>query len=487
MAIYELQLNSIEESKHRKVRAAMPAALDEEVFRENVGWFVRLRWGVIFVFLLVTAVSRTFPSALDRLGVTPPAAWPLAVVAILFGANLVFRLLGAGSGPGWRVAPATNIWAQIILDLICLTVVVHFVGSTGFAAFLYVIHISLACLFFPPRRSFVVPLLAVFLYGGLIFFEQSGVLAVRNLFASRPGFEAGRWAHALQGCAIMVLLLMVWYVVSRLSEVIREGEKELMAADAELRRTQAERDRFALETTHQLKSPLDSIRSSIALMREGYLGEIPEPLLNVYNRIDRRCTEMSALVMDVLRLSRLRNTRPEEGIHGVIDMGLLLESIVAEMGPSAERRHIHLNRKIQPCQVIGIEPELRMMLGNLLANAINYSHDGGSVTVQCYRADSIVHVTIADEGIGIPEDKLSAVFNEYYRTREALEHNPASSGIGLAIVTHVARRHQVRMHVESRLGVGTSFHLEFCRSPAQSAESGNRPAMQHSAQTGVTP
>jgi signal transduction histidine kinase len=106
---------------------------------------------------------------------------------------------------------------------------------------------------------------------------------------------------------------------------------------------------------------------------------------------------------------------------------------------------------------------------NLLSNAVIYSDENGQVHISCRPApDSGPIVTIADQGIGIPADKLPHIFEEHYRTKEAVRHNKESSGLGLAIVRNVAEMYRIRVRVESRPGFGTKFELTF---PAENESS----------------
>jgi signal transduction histidine kinase len=112
-----------------------------------------------------------------------------------------------------------------------------------------------------------------------------------------------------------------------------------------------------------------------------------------------------------------------------------------------------------------------MMFVNLLSNAVIYSRENGQVRVGCYRGpDSGAVVSIADDGIGIQWDKLPHIFEEHYRTNEAVQHNKESSGLGLAIVKNVAELYGIRIRVESRFGSGTKFELKF---PAPDEGTGN--------------
>jgi two-component system phosphate regulon sensor histidine kinase PhoR len=101
-----------------------------------------------------------------------------------------------------------------------------------------------------------------------------------------------------------------------------------------------------------------------------------------------------------------------------------------------------------------------MLFSNLLGNAVIYSHEGGTVRVRCTPLEpGGAKVEIEDQGIGIPAEKLPRIFEEYFRTNEAVRHNKQSSGLGLAIVRQVAEAHGIHIRVESRPGVGTIFRV----------------------------
>jgi signal transduction histidine kinase len=101
-----------------------------------------------------------------------------------------------------------------------------------------------------------------------------------------------------------------------------------------------------------------------------------------------------------------------------------------------------------------------MLIDNLLHNAINYSYDGGCVAVACRQTDRTTACTvIRDHGIGIPADKLPRVFQDYYRTLEATQHNKTSTGLGLAIVRLVAQAVQATVRIESSPSWGTRVTL----------------------------
>jgi two-component system, OmpR family, phosphate regulon sensor histidine kinase PhoR len=107
-----------------------------------------------------------------------------------------------------------------------------------------------------------------------------------------------------------------------------------------------------------------------------------------------------------------------------------------------------------------------MLLDNLVVNAVSYSHDQGVVRVTCRPvAPGAAEVVVRDHGIGIPGEKLPLIFEDYYRTEEAVRHNRSSTGLGLAVVRQAARELQAIIQVESAPGWGTRFTVQLPGQP----------------------
>ncbi len=164
----------------------------------------------------------------------------------------------------------------------------------------------------------------------------------------------------------------------------------------------------------------------------------------------------------MLQLANLRSAT-EESLQWIeLDLAEVLKWSLAQVQPIAKERMIEIEKKISSSPIVAVEDYMKMLFINLLSNAIYYSQNGGRVYVQCHRmSGEELEVIIEDKGIGIPREKLPRIFEEYYRTNEAVLFNKASSGLGLTIVEHVARTHKIRIRIESQPGVGTKFILTF--------------------------
>jgi signal transduction histidine kinase len=139
---------------------------------------------------------------------------------------------------------------------------------------------------------------------------------------------------------------------------------------------------------------------------------------------------------------------------------------VAALQPQASKRGIAFEADLSPAVVTVVPDHAVMILENILYNAVSYSRDGQKVEVTSRATpDGGAQVVIRDRGIGILPDKLPRIFEDYFRTTEAVKHNRASTGLGLAIVRQSALTGKIGVRVESAADVGTVFSLDFPKSP----------------------
>jgi signal transduction histidine kinase len=256
--------------------------------------------------------------------------------------------------------------------------------------------------------------------------------------------------------------LVVWYLASYLSSMVRQRDLELTETNIRLVAAQEERARHMLATTHQLKAPFAAIYSNAQLLLQGYCGDIPDEAKQVIERITSRSRRLTTEIQEMLQLANLSSTSQRSLPQTKMVSTDLLIWCKSQVDPIARERGVTFKLNIRPVAFVGAEDHFKMLFVNLLSNAVIYSHRNGQVRVSCFKGpDSEPVVTIADDGIGIQPEKLPHIFEEHYRTNEAVQHNKESSGLGLAIVKNVAELYGIRIQVESRFGFGTKFELKF--------------------------
>lgn len=442
--------------------------LSNEILVENIRWFIIFRWAVVAGLILLEIFFLTASETLAWLGVRENQTWPFAISVILSGANFIYIYALDYSKSSRYNSPSINLWIQIIVDLICLSIVVHYVGSTATPApFFYILHIVLACIFFSTIESLMVLVIVVVMYtivlisesGMFIYVYQSIMVGAQAV----PDESLSKGRVLLWMVSLNSLFMIVWYVVSRLSIVVRAHEQHLKEAMEQVKQAQFNKDQYGMLVTHQLKAPLDAIRSKINLINGGYCGEVSPDVKEVLARIDKRGAGMSRLILDMLRLERLKTSVHTREMMEPISVAAVIAKSIDKLEPVANARNVRLDHAIQDFWVAGIPDQVEIILENIISNAVTYSFDNASVeiTSAANSQDATGIVTVTDHGIGIEEKDLPNIFNEYFYSSRAVVHNKSSSGIGLSLVKLAAKNNNIKIRISSVPNVGTTFTIVF--------------------------
>ena len=222
------------------------------------------------------------------------------------------------------------------------------------------------------------------------------------------------------------------------------------------------RQEFTANVSHELKTPLTSISGYAELIETGIAK--PEDVQGFAQKIHVEATRMLQLVNDILQLSKL-DSASETGstpAMEVVDLLDVAKECVERQKLNARRAYISLSYLGESAPVRGSRDLLDELCQNLCDNAIRYNRPGGKVqiTTACSR-DGHCTLTVADNGIGIPKEAQSSVFERFYRVDKSRSKATGGTGLGLAIVKHIARIHGARIKLESRVDEGTTITVTF--------------------------
>lgn len=242
--------------------------------------------------------------------------------------------------------------------------------------------------------------------------------------------------------------------------------------ESEQQRVDAVRRDFVANVSHELKTPI----GALMLLSEAVLGakDDPEEIEKFAQRMQSESKRLSELVKEIIDLSRLQSHDPLVAAYEVDIDEVVKESInLSESAAEARQIEISLNVKSSGV-VIGDRDQLIMAVHNLIENAINYSPEKTRVTVTISDAGELIEVTVADQGIGIPETEQERIFERFYRVDPARSRETGGTGLGLSIVKHVALNHGGEIAVWSKEGVGSTFALRLPRAPQSSLDEGGQ-------------
>lgn len=467
-AVYQLPLDDAS-TDPAETMAAESRDWSEPLLRENAIWFCQLRW-IVVAALATSGVAGFFPDALASVGLVVRPAGPLGAAALLAGLNAIFWRLARASAQGAFPPVRLLLWTQIVSDLLILTAVVHWVDRDLPAApFMYLFHLILACIVFTPGESLMVAVLAAGFYlTGLALESADLIVPASVLVPGAVSGGAGAGPGSLPFFVVPMLLIwaVIWYLASRLAGIVRHRDRELAVTNRRLLASSEERARHMLQTTHQLKAPFAAIHAQTQLLLGGYCGELPAAARTAAEKISTRCLALSRQIQEMLQLANLRSRGQVAPPRRELNLASAIEDVIGRLEPTARQRGIRIEKQVEPVFITAVADHVIMLLDNLLENAVNYSHDGDVVQVTAKpAAPGQAEIVVRDHGIGIPPDKLPRIFEDYYRTDEAVQHNRSSTGLGLAVVRQVAREMRAAIQVESAPGWGTRFTVRLPTSP----------------------
>ena len=237
-----------------------------------------------------------------------------------------------------------------------------------------------------------------------------------------------------------------------------------------LQTTEEVRRRFVSDASHELKTPLASIR----LLADSILqtDEMdPAVVRDFVGDIGSEAERLTRITEHLLALTRLDSL--PAGEEWAVDVARVTERTVALLQPVADAAGVTVEKNLKPgCAVLCTEDDLSQICYNLVENAVKYNYNGGKVFVSVYRDGDQVLLEVGDTGVGIPEEDLPKVFNRFYRVDKARSRAAGGTGLGLSIVRDTVRRHGGWVTARPRSPEGSLFTVGFPRYVLEEDERG---------------
>lgn len=214
---------------------------------------------------------------------------------------------------------------------------------------------------------------------------------------------------------------------------------------------------FVSNVTHELKTPLTSIRGFIDTLKNGAINDekVAKKFLDI---IDIEAERLSDLIGDILILSEIESKRDYEVTEHNVEE--IIQSAIHLLQPKMIEKQIHLNLNIESdLKQFRCNPDrIKQLLINLLDNAIKYTEEG-SITIECYEDNNFLELQIIDTGIGIEEEHHTRIFERFYRVDKGRSRKQGGTGLGLSIVKHIVELYGGTITIESKVQVGTKFNI----------------------------
>ncbi len=297
------------------------------------------------------------------------------------------------------------------------------------------------------RVLFVYGIGMVILFAGAYFIQRRALAGIqRDMLREMDGVRALLEGETEETKAVFPELQPamdhIAYLAMRLNDDLREVSRTLNL-----------REDFVANASHELRSPLTSVMGFAEMLDEG-LADTPEEQALCCRTIRSECARMLAVIEDILQLRRAERAAPAD--MGPVDAASIAGDIAAALAPRAAQKGIAIEVE-GALTVTATDKAVWEMLYNLMDNAVHYGRENGHVRV-CLGEGRIA---VEDDGIGIEDKHIPHLFEQFYRVDEARSLSEGGSGLGLSIVRALARQTGAQLSVESELGRGSRFIIDF--------------------------
>jgi signal transduction histidine kinase len=432
----------------------------------RITWLILLRWIAVAGLFGVITISR-FLLQLD-IPIVHLYLGNAALLASNCAYTVYFRRMNYQ-----RANAVINV--QISLDLVLLTYLLFFSGGITNPFFLFFIfHMVIASILLSNRAAYVQATLAVSLFCMLIAAEFWRLIPSDLPFSHGPYQRLGTNTYYLLGL-LTAFVAAIYFTVYMSTSIVntlrrREGELEeavgnLETANSSLEVKDREKSRYVLTVTHDIKGSLSSIQGCLRVVLDGLLGAVAEGVKDMVCRAERRSLGLLRYVNELLYLSTLRSE--SEVSHQEVAPGEIIDRVAEEFNAKAVQKGIELTvTDTTAGATMRVDPYgLEELCRQLLDNAVKYSSTGGriAVTSSVNVGTGSLQLSVADTGIGIGEDDLPRIYDDFFSADIPENREVSSTGLGLAIAKQIVTMHGGTIEVESTSGQGSTFR---CSIPA---------------------
>ncbi|MFG1928618.1 sensor histidine kinase [Cryptosporangium sp. NPDC048952] len=240
-----------------------------------------------------------------------------------------------------------------------------------------------------------------------------------------------------------------------------EQREQLLAAEQQqvkqLRELDRTKDELVAVVSHELRNSIGVIRGYAEFLLED--PDLPAPLRDPVEIIDRKSAQLREIVDDLLDLARI-DAGHIDLVRRPMSLTHLIEEALADHAVTASAKHVEVNADVAPSlTIVGDATRLRQALDNLLANAIKYTPAGGTVGLTARRVPGGVQLAVCDTGIGSPPEQLPRLFTRFFRAGTALEHGISGTGLGLTVTKAIVEAHGGSITAASGHPTGTVFSV----------------------------
>lgn len=428
--------------------------LNQLILHSRIYWSIRLRWAAVLGYLAASLIAKYalhIPLPFGRISLT------LGILTLLnFGYYIILKILKEFS----FFTELVKLSIHILVDLFFLTLLVHFSGGIENPIYLfYLFHVVLSSIIFPGWMPMLFTTVAVLLFTAMVIAEYQGWIIHYSLYNSNLHQNP-----VLIAVILIVFFITVYftaYICMTFMHLFRNTKRIIDQQNKKLIETDIQKTRFFQFASHELKSPVIAIKASIDSVLKTFSGSIDEKALNLLSRSSLRAAQMIEIIKELLDLSMNRGLPDFEGKE-IVHLKRIIEKIIQQEAVQAEAKRLAVTTELADgdCSLQGREDDFERIFRNLINNAIRYTPEGGSIKIRTEGAGSLFVFSVTDSGIGIAEDDLKKIFEEFYRSENARRLVNLGTGLGLSLAKRLLENYNGEIEVDSKLGEGSTFRVK---------------------------
>ncbi|MFA5135023.1 MAG: HAMP domain-containing sensor histidine kinase [Patescibacteria group bacterium] len=475
----QIEVEDVIEGKGHEAAGEERALLAKEIVRiGEEEKLKRLRWSVAVRYIMITVVSLISLLCYEL-------GFHFDLIGILIAATIAFIFnLTSSLVYGSVYYPRFWPYIGIFLDMIVITLIVHATGGIESIFLpLYLLqlvgtNVHFSAIAAPLNLVFgggMFVMVAVLEHNGILPHNSTGVMAeqlylnelyflgVTSTMIALMGISTYRSGYVVRSLqTVEVELLRANRELARLNKIYSKVNRRLKEIDQM-------KTEFISVASHQMRTPLSATKWVLKMIMDGDLGPLNQQQQEMLAKGYETNERMILLINDLLNVSRIEEGRFQyRFVHMSLDR--VIESATQEMYNAIRKKDIKFDFKKPKVALpsVNIDPQkIRLVVQNLLDNAIKYTPSGGKVTLSLWKDENQVVCAIADSGVGIPAHQQSRLFSKFFRADNVIRMQTDGSGLGLFIVKNIIERHRGGVWFESTEGRGTTFFFSL---PIRSSE-----------------
>ncbi len=217
------------------------------------------------------------------------------------------------------------------------------------------------------------------------------------------------------------------------------------------------RFQFLSVLSHELKSPINAVEGYLKIMKDKQVGDTVDDYMEMIDRSMERIKGMRTLILDLLDLTRMESGKKKRDLRN-IDIMEIAKSVIDSIEPLAIQRNINIFLEGEENVFMQADKnELEIILNNLISNAVKYNKENGEVFVSVKRKDNRIIISIEDTGIGMSEEDIGLLFQDFVRIKNSKTKFVTGSGLGLSIAKKIVELYKGKIDVKSKPDEGSKF------------------------------